>query len=124
MSGEPQTGDFIKAIDRLAAVVEVKSDVQEVHREVSVLTQVVKGQLSKQDVINRRLEEQGRELAHQGQAMLERLVAVEQVTQRFPQLENQVINLRTQMAKYIGGGLTAVLIINALIGWGIKFWGQ
>lgn len=124
MSEQTESIKFVKAIERLAGAVEIKSDVQDVKRELSVLTEAVRGHLSKQDVINRRLEEQQKELARQGSCMLERLVAVEQAVGRVPQLEVQVIALRTQFAKYVGGGLMLVMIVNALLGWAIKLWGN
>jgi len=114
---------FSRAINRLASAVEVKADVQDVKREVSVLTEAVRGQLSKQDVINQRLEETTRELARQSANTKERLVKVEQVCERFPLLEAQVSNLRIQVAKYVGMGLALSLILNPLLTWAVNHWG-
>lgn len=113
---------FSRAIDKLAGAVELKSDVQDVKREVAILTEAVRGQLSKQDVINNRLEENTRELMKQGADYKERLVVVEQVCARFPLLENQVNSLRTQVAKYVGMGLALSMILSPLLTWALNHW--
>ncbi|MBU4278189.1 MAG: hypothetical protein KKC30_15720 [Proteobacteria bacterium] len=125
MSQEEHLGlaRFSRAIDKLAGAVELKSDVQDVKREVAILTEAVRGQLSKQDVINNRLEETTRELVRQGANTKERLVAVEQVCARFPLLEAQVGNLRTQVAKYVGMGVALSLVLNPLFSWALSHWG-
>jgi hypothetical protein len=118
-----QISTFNRSVGRLAAAVELKNDVQDVKREVSVLTEAVRGQLSKQDVINRRQEELTRELARQSGNTKERLVKVEQVCERVPLLEAQVANLRIQVAKYVGMGLALSLILNPLLTWAVNHWG-
>lgn len=124
MSQEEQLGlvKFGKAVDKLAEVVGLKTDVMDVKRELGILTEAVRGQLSKQDVINQRLEEAARDLNRQGANTKERLVVVEQVIARFPQLEAQVSNLRIQMAKYVGLGVGLSLILSPMLTWILNHW--
>lgn len=98
-------------------------ELAEIKAQLAQLTAVVQANLAEQQRLNSRMEEQQQATAEGLRDTRERLVAVERAANEIPEIRETLSTLRAQMARYVGIGTGAAVVISTVITIALKLMG-
>ena len=110
-------------LEKIADALDTSKQLRRIEAEVAQLHAVVSASLAEQQRLNNRMDQTVCQLTEGLRDTRERLCTVEAAVKQIPQLHKDVDELKTKLAKYVGLGAGAAVVISALFNWAIKVLG-
>lgn len=110
-------------MEKIAEAIDAASRLGRIESAVAQLTAVVQANLGEQQRLNQRFDSQASQLGSAMADTRERLVKVESLACEVPGIKADLANLSTAVARYVGVGAGAAVVVSTVITVAVKLWG-